>query len=322
MTNKRIHLPLVSVLIPVFNGAKFLKETLDSIEQSTYKKLEVILVDDGSTLQTKRSIRKLAKAYPNVRFFEFARNRGMTRVLNYGINKARGKYIARLNQDDLMLPKRLEKQVAFLQTHPDHVAVGGASEIFDTSGKIVDTIRFALNDCAIRQTWLMLSPFSDPTVMYRKDAFFKTQKYSQIFWPADDVHMWYQLGQIGKLANLPMVLTRVRWHEDCSSIKFHRLQMQKTWEIHQWAAKHVQSPPLITRLFWHGQHLAGRVFTAQFNWTVYRWLKKVYKTRSLSVAPKTAKQNRDFFNFDRKSLYAQIESGLVEMTMKRSILIK
>lgn len=287
MKNKNLK-PLVSVLIPVFNGAHFLQQTIKSIEKSTYKNLEIILVDDGSRESCKKHIRKILPSFPNVRFFEFAKNRGMTRVLNYGIKQARGKYIARINQDDLMVENRIKLQVEFLESHPDYTALGGQIELFTNEGKIIDTVNFPLDDAAIKSYWYMLSPFSDPTVMYRKDDFAKTHGYSQYFWPADDVHMWYQLGSLGKLANLPQVLTKVRWHNDSGSIKYHKLQMEKTWQVHLWALKNFNNIPFGVIVFWILQYIAGKIFPPRFNWWVFRQIKKL--------------QNTDFYQYFRRTL--------------------
>jgi len=284
--------PLVSIIIPVYNGSPFLEETVSSIQKSKYRNFEVILVDDGSTDESKKLCRKLEKRYRNVRFFGFNKNQGMTRVLNYGIKKAVGEFIARINQDDLLLPNRLGLQLKFLKDNPDHVAVGGAISLFSRQNDEIDTIFFPLTDEAIRKQWLSLSPFSDPTVMYRKSAFLQTNGYSQDFWPADDVHMWYQLGKIGKLANLPKVVTRVRWHKGAGSIKGHRLQIKKTWVVHKWAKEFVEKPDLKTRLFWVMEYLAGSIFPPQFNWAVYRLIRDFqFRFSSPKTSPivKTAK---------------------------------
>lgn len=275
MTKLNATLPLVSVLIPVYNGTEFLDQAIESVLNSTYKNTEIILVDDGSTDKSQARCKVYEKKYPHVRFYGFRKNKGMTRCLNFGVKKAHGKYIARLNQDDIMMPNRLAKQVAFLESNPDHVIVGGAIKLFTNDNPHFDKVYFTLTDQEIRDQWLYVSPYSDPTVMYRKDAWSKTDGYSQYFWPADDVHMWYQLGSLGKMANLPTIMTKVRWHEKAGSIAGHRRQMIKTWQVHLWAKEMIRKPTLNEQIFWIGQLVAGFVFPAQFNWWVYRQLRKV-----------------------------------------------
>lgn len=283
---QRTKQPLVTVLIPVYNGTEFLDQALQSVLKSTYKNIEVILVDDGSTDASVKKCQTYATKYKNVHLYGFSKNKGMTRCLNFGVRQAKGKYIARFNQDDIMMPKRLEQQVAFLESHPDHVIVGGAIRLFTDTNPHFDVIKFPKTDKQIRAQWMVLSPYSDPTVMYRKSAWLKTEGYTQYFWPADDVHMWYQLGSLGKMANLSQIMTLVRWHNHCGSIKSHRRQMIKTWAVHQWAAELIQKPTVSERLFWVSQLLAGFLFSAQFNWWVYRLLRKVqikYLTQHVNV---------------------------------------
>jgi glycosyltransferase involved in cell wall biosynthesis len=271
--NKSIK-PLISVMIPVYNGAEYLEESVKSVIDSTALPIEIILVDDGSSDGSKALCRRLSRRYSNVRYLDYAVNQGMTRCLNTGILHARGEYIARINQDDLMQKNRLEKQLQFLENNPDHVAVGSFVELFTADNPKYDFIEFPTEDRDIKNLWMKFSPFADPTVMYRKSAWLKTKGYNQKMWPADDVHMWYQLGSIGKLANLPECLTRVRWHAAAGSVKSHRLQMQKTWEVHIWAAKHISQPKLTEVALWMGQFVAGKFFSAQFNWFVYRNIRR------------------------------------------------
>jgi glycosyltransferase involved in cell wall biosynthesis len=155
----KITKPLVSILIPVYNGTPYLEETVESIFASTKLPIEVILVDDGSTDGSKEKCRKLVTRYThNLKFINFAKNKGMTRCLNAGIKAAGGKYIARINQDDLMIKGRLVKQVKFLESHPDHVAIGSFVQLFTKDNPHYDTISFPTTDIQIKQMWMTLSP--------------------------------------------------------------------------------------------------------------------------------------------------------------------
>lgn len=265
--------PLVSVLIPVYNGVPYLRETLDSIINNNYKDIEIILVDDGSKDASKKTCHEYESKYNNIKFISFEKNKGMDRALNAGIKVAQGEYIVRLNQDDIIMPDRIEKQVKFLEENSEYVAVGGQIVLFTDKNSDYARINFPLTDEEIRNKWLLFSPFSDPTVTYRRSAVMETPGYSQLMWPADDVHMWYMLGSIGKLANLPDVVTRVRWHRGSGSIHSHRRQMKKTWEVHKWAEEHIQKPSLGIKAFWIAEYIAGLVFPPQFNWFIYRQIK-------------------------------------------------
>lgn len=266
--------PLVSVVIPVFNGQAYLEETIFSVQKSDYKNFEVILVNDGSSDNSKKLCETLQKKYKKIRFFSFPKNKGLSHVLNFAIKHAKGKYIARLNQDDIMLKNRLSKQVVFLEKNKDYVAIGGNIILFDNQ-TIIDKTIFPETDSEIKKRWLYFSPFADPAVMYKKSTFLKTSGYKQQFWPVDDVSMWYQLGKYGKLANLPDVATYVRWHKDAGSIKSHRIQTQKLFKLHLWAAKHIERPTIPIWTFWVTQYIAGALLPARFNWLVFRALRKL-----------------------------------------------
>lgn len=266
---------LVSVVIPLYNGETYITETITSILKSDYPSFEIILIDDGSTDKSKKIAESLSQIHKNVHVFSFPKNRGMSHALNFGIERAKGDYIARINQDDLMLPDRLRKQVEFLKAHLDHYAVGGSIELFNDNGKTIDKIIFPQTNEEIKSHWLYLSPFADPACTYRKSAFEKTEGYNQRFWPVDDVQMWYQLGAIGKLANLKDMVTRVRWHENAGSIKSHRLQVKRLFQLHLWANKNVTRANLFVWMFWIMQLCAGYIFPATFNWWVFRLLRRV-----------------------------------------------
>jgi len=271
----KVKTPLVSVVIPVFNGDSFIEQTVNSVLKSTYKNFEIILVDDGSTDSSKKTCTKIAKQSKKIKFYSFEKNKGMDKALKLALSSASGKYIARINQDDLMRPTRLQKQVSFLEKNKDHVAVGGYTKMFTKTNKNFDVIKFPLKDEEIKAVWMKLSPFADPAVMYRKSAYLKTKGYNQAMWPVDDVHMWYMLGKIGKLANLPVILTDVRWHESAGSMKNHKIQMKKLLKVHIWANKNVQKAKLSDWMFWFAQSLAGYTFGPKFNWAVYRLIKKI-----------------------------------------------
>lgn len=295
--------PLVSIILPVYNGASHIGETIASIQKSTYKNFEIILVDDASTDESKKMCYSLARKYKTIRFFAFVKNIGLSNVLNFAIRLAKGTYIARINQDDLMMPERLDKQVKFLENHTDHVAIGSSIRLFqnkkpvilasekrarpgsdsgpsNSAGKrarMTTTVVFPETDEEIKRHWLYLSPFADPAVMYKKSAFDKTNGYNQDFWPVDDVHMWYQLGKLGKLANVNEALTFVRWHSQAGSIKRHKLQVQRLYALHQWAEKNIEKPSIGIKLFWKTQLISGILFPAWINWWMFRQLRRIIR---------------------------------------------
>ena len=265
---------VVSVVIPVFNGASHLVEAVCSIQKSTYRKSEIILIDDGSTDQSKMLCRMLARRYKNVRFYDFPRNTGLGRVLNFALKKARGRYICRLNQDDRMLPHRVAAQVRYLDRHPEVVAVGSWIKLFDEKGKS-QILKFIKDDAEIKRLWYIVSPFSDPSVMYRKDTALAAGGYVQAMWPADDTHLWYRMGKRGKLANIQKPLVEVRWHPDAASVKHFKKLTQSTFAMHLWTDQYLAKAPWYVHVYWVVQYIAGMTLTPEANWAIYRGIKRV-----------------------------------------------
>ncbi|MFS8158843.1 MAG: glycosyltransferase family 2 protein [Candidatus Roizmanbacteria bacterium] len=265
---------MVSVVIPVFNGASFLTQAVESVLKSSYKSFEILLIDDGSTDRSKKLCHTLEKKHSQIRFYAFPKNQGLGRVLNFALKIAKGKYICRLNQDDIMLPLRIEKQVKFLERNKKIVVVGSWIELFfeDRSTQI---LRFPGNDTQIKALWHIISPFSDPSVMYRKKDAIIAGGYDQSFWPADDSQLWYKLGSKGKLANIQEPLVKVRWHKKAASVRYFRKLALKTYQMHIFVNDTIERAPFLYHLYWIGQLIAGLILGPEINWMIYRGLKKI-----------------------------------------------
>jgi len=272
--------PLVSVVIPVYNGANYITQAVDSVEKSSFRDLEIILLNDGSKDKSKQICQQLRKQYPNIIFINKIYNQGLSETLNYAIDKARGKYICRLNQDDIMLPERIKAQVDFLENNPEYVMIGGALELFDEKEKSFEKLFMPLTDQQIRNNWLYLNSFADPAVMYRKDAVIKAGKYRQEFYPADDMHLWYRMGNVGKLANLKQVVTKMRIHKQGATTRIFRTLIKQTWKLHLWSVKHVQRPSLTIWIYWIFQYCLGMILPVKFNFFAYRLVKKTIFLKS------------------------------------------
>ena len=269
-----MHSHLVSVIIPVFNGASFLVEAVDSIQKSNFRDFEILLINDGSTDNSKMLCKILEEKYANLRFFDFEKNQGLGRVLNFALKEARGNYICRLNQDDHMLPHRMARQVEFLESHPEIVAVGShITHFFDDGTK--EILKYLETDEEIKKIWHIVGPFSDPSVMYRRDVAMKVGGYEQSFWPVDDTHMWYKMGKEGKLANIQEPLVEVRWHDKAGSVYYFREMAWQIYRVRRWAHHNVSKSPLWVQLFWIIQLAAGMILTPKMNWKVYRLIKKL-----------------------------------------------
>ena len=201
--------PKVSVLMPVYNADEFLSEAIESVLNQTFRDFELIVIEDGST-DTSADILRTVRD-PRLRIIDNGTNLGLIRSLNQGIGLARGQYIARMDADDISLPDRFAKQVAFLDGHPE-IAVCGTW--FRTIG-IHDRIHKhpAKHQDIVEDLLHVGCVIGHPTVMFRKSAVDEIQ-YESAFEHAEDYRLWARLSSRFKLANLPEVCLLYRTHAE------------------------------------------------------------------------------------------------------------
>jgi glycosyltransferase involved in cell wall biosynthesis len=204
--------PKVSVLMPVYNGELYLREAIDSILNQTFSDFELIIIDDCS----KDGSVELIKTYTDSRIRLIANpvNQGLRFILNQGNQLAQAEYIARMDCDDISLPQRLAKQVAYLDRHPEIAIVGAQSIYIDTAGKIIDNNMYwcAAEHSSIRWAAGYECPFVHPLVMYRKQVLWgELGGYDENATFAEDYEMWLRLLQRNyQGANLTEVLLKYR----------------------------------------------------------------------------------------------------------------
>lgn len=209
--------PLVSVVVPVFNAQQYLAEAIKSIFNQSYKNFELLVFNDGSTDQSLRVLRSFSD--DRIRLFESKENRGYIYHLNKGLELAKGKYIARMDADDISLPERFERQVALMEQNPGLGVCGTWFESFNEGGKLSVT-QYPVDDAGIRLMLFYQNAFCHPSVMLRAAVLKQNGfRYEADVMPAEDYHLWVRLAAKAKLANVPEVLFRYRMHEENISYK-------------------------------------------------------------------------------------------------------
>ena len=202
--------PRVSILMPVYNTAPYLREAMDSMLCQTFQDFELIVLDDCSP----DNAEEILDAYDDPRIVRYKgeKNVGLSNVLNVGIGMARGKYIARMDSDDISLPQRLQVQVEYLETHPDIDLVSVGMRLF--GAKEATWIR-ELNPEKVKIEAMFHSPVLHASSVWRKDAFEKQGlRFRQEMVPAEDYDLWVRAMLRGlKLVNLPEVLYEYRIHD-------------------------------------------------------------------------------------------------------------
>lgn len=203
--------PVVTVLMPVYNARKHVREAVESILSQTFRDFEFLIIDDGSTDSTA----ELIQSYNDhrIRFIRNHENRGISSVLNQGLEAASCNLIARMDADDISYPDRLEKQVAWFRQDPQVALLSTWARVITAGGAPVRTEKwnpryyyYNLNFAC----WIY-----HPTVMYRRDAVFSSGKYSTRY--AEDHNLWWQVSRHYKMDHLPQVLLDYRLADDSLS---------------------------------------------------------------------------------------------------------
>ena len=196
-----------SVLIPVYNKAPFVKEAVDSVLQGTFADFEIVCVDDRSTDNSLQIVRSITD--PRVRIIELPQNLGPAGAANAGLDACTGEYIVRLDADDIAMPDRLEKQIAFMDAHPGIGASGGRLDLF---GSTRESWSFPLDsdDCAAQQ--LFGVPLSQGASILRRSVLETHHLRYDPTWPriGEDWLFWTRMGRVTRFANIaePVVLYR------------------------------------------------------------------------------------------------------------------
>lgn len=197
----------VSVLIPVYNKAPWLRECLDSVWASSFKDLEVVAVDDASTDDSLSILRAIDD--PRLRLIELPLNRGPAGAANAGIDACTGEYIVRLDADDIALPRRIEQQVRFMEAHPEVGVSGGAVRLFGTTEAVW---RFPERhaDCMAQLPFGV--PLSQGASIMRRGVVQRHGIRYDPDWPriGEDWLLWTRLAQVTRMGNLPDALIAYR----------------------------------------------------------------------------------------------------------------
>jgi len=209
--------PMISVVMAVYNGKKFLAEAIESILNQTWTDFEFIIVNDGSRDNSLKIINRYAKKDSRIVVIS-RKNMGLVQSLNEGIAIAKGEYLARIDADDIALPTRFEKQVEFLKNHPDISILGTFIKPFGDSA-VKDLVvcenwfNPSLNPENVEATFLDRAAICHPSIMGRTELF-KSMQYRDKYYCAEDYDLWLRSLKAGyKIWVLDEILLRYRIHK-------------------------------------------------------------------------------------------------------------
>jgi glycosyltransferase involved in cell wall biosynthesis len=200
--------PLISVIMPVYNGEKFLRETIDSVLNQTWRDYEFIIVNDGSSDTTQQII----DSYDDKRVVPVCvnPNQGVSNARNKGVDLAKGKFIAFCDADDIYDPSRLQTQLDFLQNHPDVDICSSYFIVFENDQEVL--VQHPVTDQEIKEHFFTENCIGQPCVM-AKSSLFRQHKYNPALQASEDYDLWTRMAAAGAVfANIPQPLVKHRLH--------------------------------------------------------------------------------------------------------------
>jgi len=233
--------PAITVLLPVYNGAKYLNPAVESLLAQTFRDFELLLINDGSTDESAA----ILAGYDDrrIRLEHNPTNLGLPATLNKGLELARAPYIARMDCDDISLPTRLEKQFHYLEAHPEIGILGSNYRLIGSQGSPGDFSNFPSEHCLIRWGLIFGSQIPHPCAMMRLEVLRRLGGYRPLT-VAQDYDLWQRAAWETRLANLPESLLLLRYHATSSSRSRQSLLDKNSDEICQAIlARMLGSPP-------------------------------------------------------------------------------
>jgi len=264
--------PLVSVIIPVFNGEKYIAQAVDSVLKQTYQDFEILLIDDGSV---DKSL-EIMNAYVDERVSVFqhlnGQNRGVSQTRKLGLENAKGKYVAFLDADDWFCPDKLEKQVAILENNPQHVLCH-SSVNYITENKLSFPHDFNFSkvdkeyDFLDLPDFLTVNPVFNSSVLIRKEVLIEINFSMPQLFQFEDWITWILCSKKGSFYYLAESLCNYRYHEDSSTFKFHqnKLKAHYSWMEFYLCLLGVVSDKMILTKIYDDMHNRLKMLSIEYN---------------------------------------------------------
>jgi len=229
--------PLVSVLLSVYNGEKYIKEAIDSILLQTYTNFELVIINDGSTDSTLEIIKKFHD--PRIKIYTHA-NIGLACSLNIAAKRSKGEFLARQDADDISLPNRLEKQVNIFQKKPDVVLVGADTIMIDRIGKPLGKTSAPLTKKnALDKIFALTSPYVHGSLMLRRSTFESVGGYSERFITSQDFDLIIRMSLLAnEFSAVPEILYKLRIHPTSITSKKWMLQIKNGMKCAKYINSH------------------------------------------------------------------------------------
>lgn len=274
--------PKVSIILPCYNGEKYLQECLKSIYNQSFQNFELLFINDGSNDKSKEIVNNFKDS--RLVYMENQKNIGITASLNKAITKAKGKYIARIDTDDIMAEERLKLQVSFLDKHYNYGLIGSSYELIDQYGMVLNRIDLPKFDKELKLEMLFKNQIMHPGVIMRTDLALKFN-YSDEFKYCEDYNLWTKISKVSKIANLPEYLLSYRIHNDNISIVNNEIMKKNTLllisrELSSLNIPHTSQDLMIHSAFIFGD--ANRIFNDDYKKRLLRnWIDRILQSKKI-----------------------------------------
>ncbi len=242
--------PLVSVVMPVHNAERYVAQAVESVLAQTLTDFELILIDDGSTDGSPGILHRFND--PRLKLITHAHNRGLVSTLNEGLRLSSGKYIARMDADDLMHPERLAKQVAYMGSHPDAAVLASFVDLMNSDSEIIgtwDTDRSVTTPAGIKAMMARTNCIAHPSVLMRRSALGRLH-YDERQKGAEDWDLWLRLLSRGlSIHKMPEPMLTYRVHASSTmgkekvgvSLERRLLRVRRRLLLSEWSQGHFSS---------------------------------------------------------------------------------
>ena len=264
----------ISVVMPTFNTTvAVLQEAVESILSQTFRDFEFIIIDDGSTDDSYDYLCGLHD--DRIKLIRNPYNQGITKSLNIGLSHSRGKYIARMDSDDIALPYRLERQFAFMESHPDVIACGSNVEIFGAESFTTHNSVTDMEVYRIRMLFSNPGPIH-PTAFLRREQLLRYHiKYDETLIYSQDYGLWVDISRLGKVCILEEVLLKRRIHPHQVTKTRRKVQIQCDQITQGRLLKELLGTVTSEELAFHYLYSTGYYKNVTINTEILDWYKRL-----------------------------------------------
>lgn len=199
----------ISVIMPVYNSEKYISEAIESILNQTFKNFELIIINDGSTDSSNQIIKSYLTIDSRINYINREINKGLPYTLNEGLLKVKGRYVARMDADDISLPDRIESQFNFFESNKEIYLIGTSYIVFNSNG-IMKTVSHPTNPIELAYKCISNTYFCHPSIMFRSEILRNGLKYESV--EAEDFKFISEIIRIYPCSNIKKPLLRYREH--------------------------------------------------------------------------------------------------------------